>query len=122
MARQDDVLGVMGADSIIGSGVVAVGNLSSEGDVIIDGTLTGDVKAAGDVTLGANAIVKGKIVGRNVTVAGVLDGNITADGEAVIRETGRVVGDISALSLAITSGGIFLGRSRMEVPPDVRSR
>jgi len=72
----------MGADTIIGAGVVAVGNIVSEGDIIVDGTLTGDIKAAGNVTLDMNAVVKGKVSGQNVMVAGALDGNIVAIGEA----------------------------------------
>lgn len=120
MARQGDILGVTGADTVIGTGVVALGSLKSEGDVTVDGMLTGDITAQGDVTLGVNAVVKGDVSGQNVIVAGALDGDVTAAGEAMIRETGRVTGDISAISLAIQSGGLFMGRSRMQLPPKLR--
>ena len=54
MARQGDVLGVAGAETVISSGVVLKGNLRSDGDVVIDGTLTGEIRAAGDATIGIN--------------------------------------------------------------------
>jgi cytoskeletal protein CcmA (bactofilin family) len=117
MARRDDVLGVSGAETIIGAGVVVVGDLNSEGDILIDGTFTGKVQAQGDVTLGVNAKVKGDIEARNIVVAGALKGNVVAEGEAAVRETGHVNGDITCISLGINPGGVFVGRSRMQSPP-----
>jgi len=117
MARKshDDALGVAGAETVIGTGVIVVGNLASDSDIAIDGNLDGNIKAGGNVTIGINANVKGDVEGTNVSVAGNLTGNIKADGEASILETGHVKGNIRASGLAITSGGIFNGRSLMEV-------
>lgn len=117
MARRDDILGVNGAETVIGAGVVVEGDLTSEGDILIDGTFTGQVKARGDVTLGANAKVIGNLSARNVTVTGWLSGNITADGEAAIGNTGHVSGDITCITLSVSSGGVFLGRSKMQDAP-----
>jgi cytoskeletal protein CcmA (bactofilin family) len=124
MARRDDVLGVTGADTVIGAGVTVKGTLTSESDMVIDGLVTGNVTAAGDVTIGVNGRIKGDVQGLNVTVAGELEGDIRAEGEATIRETGRVHGDVTAAGLAITSGGLFNGRStiarqhELELPQD----
>ena len=119
MARKthEDALGVTGAETIIGTGVVVHGNLSSESDIIVDGAVTGSISTGGDVTLGVNAQVKGDLTGTNISVAGALTGNITAGGEATIRETGHVKGDIKSTGLAITSGAVFIGRSIMQAPP-----
>jgi cytoskeletal protein CcmA (bactofilin family) len=111
MARRNDVLGVTGAETMIGAGVVIEGNLTSESDIVIDGIMTGDVKAIGDVTIGVNAEVKGHVKGLNVSVAGSLTGNILSEGETTIRETGHVSGDITTANLTIVSGGVFNGRS-----------
>jgi cytoskeletal protein CcmA (bactofilin family) len=72
MARRthDDALGVAGADTVIGTGVTVTGDVSSESDIVIDGTLRGSVKAGGNVTIGVNAQVNGNVAGTNVTVAG----------------------------------------------------
>jgi cytoskeletal protein CcmA (bactofilin family) len=96
---------------MIGAGVVVTGNLTSESDIIIDGVMTGDIQATGDVTIGVNAQIKGRVKGLNVSVAGSLTGNITAEGETTIRETGHVAGDITTANLTIVSGGVFNGRS-----------
>lgn len=119
MARRthEDALGVTGAETVIGTGVVVQGNLNSEADIIIDGQLTGDIKTEGNVTIGVNAQIHANIQATNVSVAGNLTGNITASGEASIGETGTVKGDIRASGIAITSGGAFIGRSIMKPPP-----
>lgn len=118
MARRDDVLGVTGAETIIGAGVVVDGTLIGEGDMVIDGIVTGNVRTtAGDIAIGVNAEIKANIEGDNITVAGAVDGHIHARGEATIRETGRVHGNITAVGLAINSGGIFVGQSRVQQPP-----
>ena len=117
MARRDDVLGTSGAETIIGAGVKVVGDLTSEGDIHIDGTYTGEIEANGDVTLGINAKVKGNIAARNVSVAGTLKGNIVAEGEAALRDSGHINGDITCISLNVEHGGVFVGRSRMQAAP-----
>ena len=119
MARRthDDALGVTGAETIIGAGVVVHGDLKSESDVSVDGQLEGSISTTADVTIGVNATIKASIEGENITVAGHVTGNIRANGEATIRETGQVDGDITAAGIAINSGGIFVGRSRV-VHPD----
>jgi cytoskeletal protein CcmA (bactofilin family) len=114
MARRDDALGVTGAETLIGAGVVMEGTLESDGDITIDGTFTGTVSAKGDVVLGVNAVVTGNLTGHNVTIAGKLMGNVTAVGEASLRESSNLSGDITCMSLSVLTGGIFIGRSIMQ--------
>lgn len=119
MARRSDALGVTGADTIIGPGVVVTGNLRSEGDVFIDGDITGDIKAIGDVKLGVNAIVKANISALNVNIGGTLHGNIHAQGDTKITESGQVIGDIQSSSLSISDGGQFEGRNKVISAPQL---
>jgi cytoskeletal protein CcmA (bactofilin family) len=118
MARKthDDALGVAGAETVIGTGVIVHGDLTSEADIIIDGTLDGTIKTTGNITVGVNAHIKANIYATNATIAGTIQGNIKAEGETSILETGHVEGDIKSAGLAISSGGTFIGRSVMEVP------
>jgi cytoskeletal protein CcmA (bactofilin family) len=122
MARRthDDALGVTGAETIIGSGVTVHGELNSESDVLVDGHVEGNITTTGDIVVGVNAEIKATLTGTNIMVAGHLIGNIHASGETTIKETGRVDGDITSSGLSISSGGIFIGRSRMKTA-DVRA-
>ncbi len=112
--RAADVLGVSTTETLIGSGVVVQGPLTGEGDMMIDGDLTGEITTTGDVTVGVNGHIKAPIQALNVTVAGTVRGHITAEGDVTIRETGRVSGNITAGSLSISPGGVFNGRSLVQ--------
>jgi cytoskeletal protein CcmA (bactofilin family) len=115
MAKKHDLLGVAGADTVIGTGVKLRGNLVTEGDILIDGTLTGNVKSRGNLDIGVNAHVTGDVSAESITVAGQLDGNIRATGDTTIAETGQVTGDIATGRLHIDMGAIFIGTSKMKV-------
>jgi cytoskeletal protein CcmA (bactofilin family) len=100
---------------------VVRGNLTGSSDIVIDGNLDGTISTTGDVTIGMNAQVKANVTATNITIAGNLVGDINASGQASIRETGNVHGDIRSNGLAITSGGIFVGRSLMEANANLSS-
>jgi cytoskeletal protein CcmA (bactofilin family) len=120
MARRDDALGVSGAETVIGSGVTVTGNLTSEGDMLIDGLLMGEIITTGDVTIGNNGVVQGNIKALNIVIAGSVTGNATAESETIIRETGQINGDITAAGLTIHTGGIFVGSSLSRVSPEAK--
>jgi len=113
----EDALGVAGAETVIGTGVLVKGNLQSSSDITIDGTLDGSVKVEGNITLGINSVVKANLEAANVTIAGNLVGDIHASGEVRIMESGQVKGNIMSSGLAITPGGVFIGQSVMDQPP-----
>jgi cytoskeletal protein CcmA (bactofilin family) len=121
MARKthDDAFGATGAETIIGAGVTVQGELTSDSDITIDGKLDGNITTNGDVIIGVNARIKATIRATNVTITGHLTGDIHATGEASIRETGQVEGNITAGGIAISSGGIFIGRSQMIAPTPI---
>lgn len=114
MAKKHDLLGVAGADTIIGTGVKLRGNLASEGDILIDGTLVGNVKSRGNCNIGVNAHVTGDVSAESLTIAGQLDGNIRAASDTTIAETGQVTGDITTGRLHIDMGAVFIGTSKMK--------
>lgn len=117
MARRDDALGVSGADTVIGPGVSLEGSVASEGDIVIDGQLKGEVKAAGHVIVGVNAEIQAPVEAASLKVAGHLKGNVVAAGEVTITATGNLAGDVVASGLAIEPGGVFNGRSRIRSAP-----
>ncbi|HVE80800.1 MAG TPA: polymer-forming cytoskeletal protein [Candidatus Dormibacteraeota bacterium] len=114
MPKKHDLLGVTETDTIIGANVRLKGNLASEGDILIDGHLEGNVKSARDVTIGVNAQIAGDVAGQNITIAGQQKGDIQATEGATITATGQVAGDITASLLSIERGGIFIGNSKMK--------
>jgi cytoskeletal protein CcmA (bactofilin family) len=101
------------AETIVGTSVKLKGNLKSDGDITIDGSINGEVKTKGTVNVGPNANIIANVKAKNVNVAGTVQGNIQATDRLNITETGRVFGDITTNVLNISSGAIFTGKSSM---------
>lgn len=94
--------------SIISTGVRIAGDLTSDGEVHIDGVVEGDVRA-NSVTVSPCGSVSGAITGDAVRIEGQVDGQIT--GQSVsLTATARVKGDIAHDTLALEQGAHFEGR------------
>jgi cytoskeletal protein CcmA (bactofilin family) len=101
------------AETIVGTSVKLKGNLKSDGDITIDGSINGEIKTKGTVNVGPNANIIASVKAKDVNVAGTVQGNIQATDRLNITETGRVFGDICANILHISSGAVFSGKSTM---------
>ncbi len=100
-------------ETIVGSSVKLKGNLKSDGDININGSVAGDVKTKSSVKIGSTANVVASIKARNVQVSGVVQGNIEAKETLEISETGKVYGDIQSGVLVVSPGALFSGKCTM---------
>ena len=62
--------------NLISNGTDITGDIKSNGDIRIDGTLTGNLNTKGKVVVGTTGKVKGEIVCKNSEVAGIIEGKI----------------------------------------------
>jgi cytoskeletal protein CcmA (bactofilin family) len=100
-------------ENVLGRTVRVQGDLKADGAFRIDGTIVGSVESAAAVIVGESGCVQGDVRGRDVVVAGQVQGNVTATGHLDIVASGRIEGDIDAQSVRIETGGVFRGTSRM---------
>ncbi len=75
--------------------------------------IEGEVSSDGALTVGENALIKGEIKTRAVTLFGKVEGNITVQERCELKSNAVLVGDVSAGTLAIEEGATFLGRSQV---------
>lgn len=99
-----------GMESVISAGLRVVGNLESDGDVVIAGTVEGDISSRG-LTVSEGASVKGAITAEMVTILGVVEGEIRARSVGIAK-TGEMTGDIEYATLAIEDGAVLEGTVR----------
>lgn len=114
--RTDQLTGMAGNETTIGTGVRVKGNLSSEHDIIIDGTLGGHVKTKGAITVGVNAHIVGNLTARDIAIAGQVEGDSKAANQTTLTETARLTGNITTTHLAIAHGAIYIGSITMPLP------
>lgn len=97
-----------GAPSILGSDLLITGDIKTDGDVQIDGRLDGNVKA-GNVTIGEQGAVNGKIAATTVHIRGKVTGKIEAN-SVDLSETANVQADLVQDQLMIANGAFFDGK------------
>ena len=98
------------APSIIGADLRIVGDLSSEGEVQVDGSIDGDIRTK-VLVIGESATVKGEIVGDTVRVYGTVDGQIKARA-VTLAKSAHVVGNILHENLSIEEGAFLEGHCK----------
>ena len=64
-----------GSINLIGVGTSINGEIKSNGDVRIDGTLVGSVNTKGKVVIGSTGSVEGEIFCQNADISGAIIGN-----------------------------------------------
>jgi len=93
--------------SVIASDLRVIGNLMTDGDLLIEGNVEGDVQAR-TLVVGSDAHVKGEIRSGEVTVNGKVTGRIRGQ-KVRLSSSARVDGDIVHSSLAMEEGADFEG-------------
>lgn len=89
------------------------GNIESETDIRIDGTLHGNLHCKAKVVIGETGYVRGDITCKNALIAGKLDGNLQVNERLDMLETAKVMGDIASMRLVIADGASFNGHCKM---------
>ena len=98
----------------IGRSSVFRGEVTSDEDLTIEGTVTGNVQMRDALlTLAEPARVEADIHGVRVLVHGSLKGSITASTRIELGPTARVEGNLSADQVVIADGAHFEGRIDM---------
>jgi cytoskeletal protein CcmA (bactofilin family) len=98
--------------SLFGRTVAVRGNVECVEDVLIEGRIDGHIWNENHVvTVGADAVVIGDIVARQITVRGAVEGMLMATGRVNIMDEGRVTGRVLSQSLMLADGGLFNGKA-----------
>ena len=89
------------------------GNLEIKGDGRVLGTFSGEIDCGGELMVGTSAVLSANIRTRNITISGLVRGNVTAIGKLKITSTGRLEGDARVGALIVQEGGVHHGVIRV---------
>ena len=99
--------------SRIAAGTVFKGELTSPGDIRIDGEFDGKIFSKGRVVVGEKAKFKGEIVCVNLDFYGTMKGNVIVKDTLTLKSGCKVDGDLNTKRLQIELDSKFNGTCRM---------
>ena len=103
------------ASTVIGAGITIDGEITSEDDVVVQGTVRGKLVTKEAVTVENGGTVEADISGGPVTIAGSVTGNISSNDRVDLQNGARVVGNVKATRITIADGAQFKGNVDMDV-------
>jgi cytoskeletal protein CcmA (bactofilin family) len=111
---QDFFNGNKAEDTIIGRAIKIEGDLSSDGNIVIEGEVKGSVRTGKFLKIGDAAKVTANVEAESAIVSGEVDGNVSVRGKLELTATAKVAGDICASRLSIAEGALFNGACKMD--------
>ena len=99
--------------NLISNGTDITGDIKSNGDIRIDGTLTGNLNTKGKVVIGTTGKVTGEVICKNSEVSGIIEGKITVGQLLNLKASSKIFGDIATSKLSIEPGARFSGNCKM---------
>ncbi|MHA1528191.1 MAG: bactofilin family protein [Alphaproteobacteria bacterium] len=101
--------------SLLSNDLTIKGNVTTSGDIQIEGNIEGDVRAH-LLTVGETAVIKGEIAADDVVVNGRVIGRLRGL-KVRLTASARVEGDIIHKTIAIESGAHFEGTVQRQEDP-----
>src|SRR5918993_1253459 len=102
-----------GGASLIAAGTTLKGDITSNGDIRIDGTLLGNMQCTAKVIIGSNGVVEGDISGQQADIMGKVNGTIKVKELLQLKGGSVVSGNLHAGKLQIEPSANFNGQCHM---------
>lgn len=96
--------------TVIAGGVRVEGEFSSQGDVLIEGEVHGNITTSGMLTVGPQAKLKAGVKAEKAVIAGVIEGNLEVGSHLDIKSTASILGDVVCQTATVESGATVDGR------------
>jgi cytoskeletal protein CcmA (bactofilin family) len=93
--------------NIIAKNTMIVGDVKSEGDFRIDGTVEGTITTLGRVVIGAGGFVKGDVECSNADVEGRFSGKLVVSELLSLKKSADIKGEVFIKKLLVEPGAIF---------------
>lgn len=102
-----------GGATLIGAGTTLKGDISSNSDLRIDGTVIGNINCSAKIIVGSSGVVEGDIAGNQADIVGKVSGNIRSKELLQLRGECVVTGNLYAGKLQIEPSATFNGQCHM---------
>lgn len=108
MAKSNETEGVM--RNHLAAGTHVKGDIITQGDIRIDGTVDGSVTSKGKLVVGNTGHITGEVNCVTGHISGNLEGVISVSEMLKVQATGKLSGDISYAKLTVEPGAELEGK------------
>ena len=99
--------------NLIGAGTIIEGDVTTNGDIRIGGTLKGVITVKGKLVVGVSGSIDGETICQNADISGSVKGKITVSELLSLKASAKLTGDITTNKIAIEPGAVFSGSCSM---------
>jgi cytoskeletal protein CcmA (bactofilin family) len=93
--------------NVVAKNTSIIGDIISEGDFRIDGSLEGSIKTNGRVIIGSEGSVKGKVVSSHAEIEGTFSGELIVQETLTIKSSAHISGEVIIGKLSVEPGATF---------------
>lgn len=101
--------------TLISAGTTVKGDISSNSDLRIDGTVSGNINSTSKIVVGSTGVVEGDIAGNQADIVGKVSGNIRTKDLLQLRGDCVINGNLFAGKLQVEPTAKFNGQCHMGV-------
>jgi len=99
--------------NLIGAGTKIIGDIFTNGDIRIDGNVSGKVETQGKLVVGNSGMIEGEIKVKNADISGKINGTLYVSENLSLKANASIEGDIHTAKLEIEPGAVFCGKCTM---------
>ena len=103
------------AGTVISEGLTIEGDLTSDEEIVVNGSVRGKLTTSDSVAIGAGAVVQADIAASSVSIGGQVTGDVAASERIDLQPGARLIGDVKAARFTIADGASFKGNVDMEI-------
>ena len=101
-------------ETVVGPSVNVEGDFSSEGNIVVKGTVSGSVNTSRLLTVEDGAKIFANVKAGNAHISGSVKGNVKVADRLDLSATAQILGDIVCKILNVESGALIQGKVSMK--------
>lgn len=100
-------------ETVVGPSVHVEGDFASEGNILVKGSVSGNVKTSKLLTVEHGAKILANVRAGSAHIAGEIKGNVRVQDRLELSSSAQVLGDITCSVLAVEPGALIQGKVSM---------
>ncbi len=118
--KETDNSSVQNAETVIGPSIKVRGDFHGDGNIIIEGSVEGEISTKQFLSAGENSKIIASIKASSAKIAGSITGDLSIEGYLEISKTAIIKGSIKADQISIEKGATIDGQLTMATTPSLK--